>query len=112
MRKLTKEDVQTIRGLYKTKEYTQTQLGEMFGVKYSTISYWVNDEYRKRHKKDALKTHIKNYKEKTSWRFKYPEKYKEYQNNYYKKRYHTDEEFRRKHIDRCIRYQKKKRLNK
>jgi transposase len=55
--KLTDEDIQSIRELYKLG-HSSRYLGKKFKVTKSTIIYWVNDEYRKK----ALLNHAKNAK--------------------------------------------------
>lgn len=42
--KFTDAQVTHIRGLYKTGNYTTIQLGEMYGVHRSTISFIVNNK--------------------------------------------------------------------
>jgi predicted transcriptional regulator len=104
MKKLTKEQVEEIRKLYK-EGASQSELALKFSVSQPIISYWVNDESRKK----IIQRSVESFRNlSTEERKAKYNKRKVYMKNYLNKRYHQDKDFRRKVIDKQIEYNKRK----
>jgi DNA-binding transcriptional ArsR family regulator len=87
-----KSDIEKMKKL-RNLGYTFIDIAKLFKVSETTVRYHLNPIYKelvKRSSKDRRTT---------------PEGRKS-QNKYYKNRYKTDEEFRKRHIERSRRYQK------
>lgn len=96
MRKLNKNQIDEIVKLYSTGK-TTVEIAKMFNVSQPNITYWTNPVSRQKRIDHAAKT----------WMNKTPEekkaasrKKKDYLRNYMRKRYQTDEVFRKKQIER------------
>jgi predicted DNA-binding protein YlxM (UPF0122 family) len=96
MRKLNKDQIAEIVKLYSTGK-TTVEIAKMFNVSQPNITYWTNPASRQKRIDHAAKT----------WMNKTPEekklssrKKKDYLRNYMRKRYQTDETFRKKQIER------------
>jgi len=73
--------------------YTFKDIGKKFGISESSVRYHLNPHYKILVKKSAkIQKQNPEYKKKT--------------NEKYKKRYHSEPEFRKKHIERSKRYHK------
>ena len=100
--KLTANQIETIKELKKQKA-TIKELAEMFGVSVAAIDYHINPNTKARHKRNAAKSYSR-LREKEGWR----EKRRAYLREYMKKRYHSDEEFRKRAVEFSKKYQKRK----
>jgi len=106
-RKITPKIIREMKKL--SKNHTQTQIAEKFNVSQAAVSYWLNEEYRKkaiiRAKKffnEMTDEERKDYHHQVNLRRRV------HQTTYFMERYHKDPEFRRKVIDINIRCHKEK----
>ena len=79
------------------------------GVSENTIQYHLNPEYRKKAIERAFKSYFKLSKKERKEKEKKSQKYK---SAYNKKRYHEDENFRKRMISQIRAYQKRQKLQK
>lgn len=101
--KTTKEQINKIRELHKEGK-NQREISEIMNMPKSTIQYWLSEEKRQR-KISNQKKYLKNLsKEKKK---ELNEKQREYRRNYYKTRYHNDEEYRKRRIELSKNWKKK-----
>lgn len=97
MRKLTQEQISEIITL-KNKDMREIEIAKQFKVSQKTINYHLNPETRRKN----LEYFKRWYNNLTSeQKKKRIEKFREYQKNYHRNRYQTDEVFRKKQIERC-----------
>jgi DNA-binding transcriptional ArsR family regulator len=97
--KITPEKLQEMKKL-REEGLKYTEIAETFKVSSSTVRYHLNPKYhdcalnnaKKRYKGYSREVYLKN---------------KEKQKEYYKRRYHSDEEFRKRMIGYVIKYNKK-----
>jgi len=101
--KLTKEQIIELKQM--RAGHSVRELQSMFHISASTILYHINEKTNKMQKERV----INNYKKlNPEQRHEVYLKKKDYQAKYFKNRYHTDEEFRRKVIETSKRFQKKR----
>ena len=93
--RVTKEQITKIRKLSK-KGKTQREISEIMNLPINTIQYWVNETSRKKGIERAKRWYQKQPKEK---RKELNAKQRDYRKNYYKNRYHTDEEYKKRRIE-------------
>lgn len=98
--KLDKSQIIEIEG----SKLSQDELAKRFNVSQRLIYYYKNPEAKERNRKYMMGWYRKLSKTKKKER---QEKYREYQRNYQKTRYHNDPIFRQKQIDRAKRNKKK-----
>ena len=113
MAKLTTKQRQTITQLCARGRNT-SRLAKEFGVTTATIKYHTNQKHRKKviedskkrvHERYATTEGKEHYKTNAA---KYREKHPEYYKQYQFKRYHTDQEFRKKAIERTKKSRRKR----
>ena len=92
--RLTEEQIEELRKLKKEGVKTK-ELKVMFGISQPTINYWTNENTRINQKKKSVNWFKKLPKEKRSEIY---QKRKTYLRNYYRNRYNTDEDFRKRQI--------------
>lgn len=97
-KKVTKEILGEMKKLKETNSYKK--IAETFGVHVSTVMYHLNEKTRER---------IKERKRKNN-KIKDIDKYRKYQREYQRDRYHNDEEFREKQKKKSFNYYKKNKL--
>lgn len=105
--KLTKEQVEKIKELLKN-QVTQVEIAKMFGVSQKTVSYWSNNDLKR---KAISKKQIESFRKKPL--DKRREIYKKrlpYLREYFRKRYGSDSLFREKVKLRVSKYYKSKRI--
>jgi DNA-binding transcriptional ArsR family regulator len=79
------------------------EIAKTLNLSPSTISYHLDSEQRNRQKERVKKLYNKKSKKQIKLE---NQKKREYRNNWIKNKYHTDEEFRKKHIERAKRNKK------
>ena len=99
---LTKEQIELIKKL-KEEGKTTYELAKQFNVCQNTIMYWTSNRDKQiKRNSERIKNMSKEERHKI-----YLKQY-EYRKNYFKSKYQTDSEFRKKVIERVIKYQKRK----
>lgn len=101
---MDKEAIAKIRDLLDEGK-TQAEVSRILNLSKSLVNYYSSEETRKKIIQRAKKYFKKLPKEKKRERAR---NHRDYLRNYFNNRYNTDEEFRKKHIERVIEYQKKK----
>lgn len=105
MPKLTKEQITEIKTLHESGK-KQVELAKMFKVNQSVISYWLdNEDKRKLISQKIMEAFRKKSKEERSLIYK---KRLPYLRAYYSRRYHQDQNFRNKEVERSKNYIKRK----
>lgn len=107
MTKLTPDFIGRMRKLRREGKST-VYIAKIFGVKDTTVCYWVNDKYRAEVKRKQRIYDQKRCKEGKTWRQRNPKKYKKYIREYMRNRYRNDEEFRKNFIAQVVRNKKKR----
>ena len=101
-KKLTKEQIELIKKLKEEGKNTY-ELAKQFNVCQNTIMYWTSNRDKQiKRNSERIKNMSKEERHKI-----YKRQY-EYRKNYFRTKYQTDSEFRKKVIERVIKYQKKK----
>lgn len=100
--KLTKEQIELIKKL-KEEGKTTYELAKQFNVCQNTIMYWTSNRDKQiKRNSERIKNMSKEERHKI-----YLKQY-EYRKNYFRTKYQTDPEFRKKVIERVIKYQRSK----
>jgi IS30 family transposase len=100
--KLTKEQIELIKKL-KEEGKTTYEIAKQFNVCQNTIMYWTSNRDKQiKRNSDRIKNMSKEERHKI-----YLKQY-EYRKNYFRTKYQTDQEFRKKVIERVIKYQRRK----
>jgi hypothetical protein len=102
MAKLSKEVIQQIKDKRANGE-SFIQISEELELPLSTVNYHLNDGYKK-YKQDYERDKSKT--RRVTYTPEQKKKRNEYSKKYFKDRYQSDPEFRRKHIARVIKRQK------
>jgi IS30 family transposase len=99
---LTKEQIELIKKL-KEEGKTTYEIAKQFNVCQNTIMYWTSNRDKQiKRNSDRIKNMSKEERHKI-----YLKQY-EYRKNYFRTKYQTDQEFRKKVIERVIKYQRRK----
>ena len=101
---MNKQQIQQIKEMRSQGKY-YFEIAKHLGITKSKALYWGNEEYRKNQVEKAREK-IRNLDAKE--RKKYYLKNKEYNKNYRRERYHSDEEFRKRMIEHSMKYKRKK----
>lgn len=100
--KITKNQIEEIRKL-RAEGKTQIEIARRLNINQSSVNYWSNEESRKKQINKGI-THYKGLSKEEKKEI--GQKHREYKRNYYKNKYHTDEEYRKKRIEYSKKYQK------
>lgn len=102
--KISEEDKKKIMELYSSGKRI-VDISKLMGINPSSVTYWCKGEdYRKKRWKKMVEYFKALPKEQKK---KIYSKRKEYYKNYFKNRYHTDPEFKAKHISNVRKYWEK-----
>lgn len=101
--KITEEQKKKIKEL-RVKGKLIKEIAITLNLTSGIVLYWLNEEYRIK-KKELGKSYYKNLpKEKKK---EFSDNRKSYRTEYYRKRYNTDEEYRKRRIESSIKWNKK-----
>ena len=101
--KITQEQIEKIKKL-REEGKSQKEISEILNIPKSTVQYWFSEEIRKRKIKRGIEWY-KNLSEEKKKELN--ERRKGYRRNYYKNKYHNDEEYRKKRIEWSKNWKKK-----
>ena len=93
--RVTKEQINQMKKL-REEGKTQREISEIMNLPVNIIQYWLNETLRENNNRRAREWYKRQSKEK---RRELNLRQKEYRQNYYKNRYHTDEEYRKRRIE-------------
>ena len=93
--RVTKEQINQMKKL-REEGKTQREISEIMNLPISVVQYWLNENLREKNKRRVREWYKRQSKEK---RRELNLRQKEYRRDYYRNRYHTDEEYRKRRIE-------------
>lgn len=96
VKKITPELLEKIQKLSGKKSVSD--IAKKTSLSVGVVRYWLHEEARENQRERCRKRSKKLYKARKLWNYTDREKRNEWQNKYYRERYHNDPEFRAKRI--------------
>jgi len=100
-------DPREIRRL-RRRGLSYVEIARKLGCNIKTVYYWCRPKYRTKERERSRRVMLRLWREGRSWRHKHPLRWRRWFRSYMVLRYHSDAEFRAKHLERVRKHGRKK----